>query len=185
MIQGHFRRHAQASSALLAAWGMLLPAACWSSAPSGAPWANLDPKAKATVVVFLSAKCPCSQSHEPKLRDLAREFGPKGFRFVGIHSNADEPSALSGTHFEAAKLGFPVHEDSNAKWADALGALKTPHAYIIDREGRTLFQGGVDDSSLAAESHKQFLRDALEDVAAGREPRVALARALGCMIKRN
>src|SRR5690242_3859591 len=44
----------------------------------------------ATVVVFLSAKCPCSADHEPILDSLAQEFKGAGFQFVGIHSNADE-----------------------------------------------------------------------------------------------
>jgi len=147
--------------------------------------ASLPHGSKGTVVVFLSSKCPCSASHEPKLKALAREFKPLGFEFVGIHSNSDEPADVSKAHFEKAALGFEVREDEEGKLADSLGALKTPHAFVLNTEGKVLFQGGVDDSQTAESAKKQFLRDALEDIRGGREPRVAMARALGCMIKRK
>src|SRR5262245_12746026 len=88
---------------------------------------HLEPQALGSVVVFLSAKCPCSASHEPVLKDLAREFEPKGFRFIGVHSNADEALGFTQEHFKAAALPFSVIQDPQSKIADVFGALKTPH----------------------------------------------------------
>src|SRR5438445_9773392 len=67
---------------------------------------NVAESNKGTVLVFLSAKCPCSASHEELLNKLASDF--KDFTFVAIHSNADENAADTKAHFEKAHLNFPV-----------------------------------------------------------------------------
>ncbi len=147
---------------------------------------TIDPgrTARGWVFVFLSARCPCSASHEGKLRQLAAEFAPRGFAFVGIHANADETRAEARKHFEESRLGFPVVRD-DGKLADALGALKTPHVFVISKERNLLYAGGVDDSKDAARAKKEFLRDALIQITAGEVPQVRETRTLGCMIKRK
>jgi hypothetical protein len=57
---------------------------------------------KGTVLVFLSAKCPCSASHEEMLNDLAAKY--QDFVFIGIHSNSDEDAAMTKQHFTSAAL---------------------------------------------------------------------------------
>lgn len=141
-----------------------------------------SPKA-GTVVVFLSARCPCSASHEAALKKLHEEF--KGeFQFVGIHSNADEDAEVTKSHFSLASLPFPVLMDSDARFADAMSALKTPHAYILSPKGSILYQGGVDDSADAARSKIPHLRNAILAVREGKTPDPDRVRTLGCVIRR-
>jgi alkyl hydroperoxide reductase subunit AhpC len=140
-------------------------------------------KAKATIVVFMSAKCPCSASHEKTLNDLATEYTKQGFEFVGVHSNQDETAKAAGDHFKASAFSFPVVQDEKAKIANELKALKTPHVFIL-QNNKIVFEGGVDDSADAAEAKKFFLKDALRELSEGKPVTLAKARALGCVIKR-
>ncbi len=135
------------------------------------------------VVVFLSAQCPCSNSHNIELRDLAQTY--KEFNFVAVHSNVDESKDLSKPYFEKAALPFPVIEDEKAKLADQLRALKTPHAYIFASSGDMVYQGGVSNSKDCAKADRKFLREALEDLHAGKAVRTPQARTLGCAISRG
>ncbi len=145
---------------------------------------TIDPKlnSKGTVVLFLSAKCPCSRSHETSLEALAKEF-PE-VKFVAVHSNADENEELSGFHFKEAGLSFPVIRDQNARIADEFRALKTPHAFVVGPKGECWFDGGVDDTKDAAKATKHYLKAALTDLRDGREPKEKTVRTLGCVIKR-
>lgn len=145
---------------------------------------RLAEAAKGTLVVFLSARCPCSASHEVALKKLHEEYSPKGFRFVGVHSNSDETPELGKQHFDGTKLPFPVLRDQGLRAADAFAALKTPHAFLVSPDGKTLFQGGVDDSKVHAKASRHFVREALAAIDEGRTPPVEQARALGCIIKR-
>ena len=135
------------------------------------------------VLVFLSAKCPCSRSHEPELKRLHARFAGAGFEFIGVHSNQDETSSESKKHFKEAALPFPVIEDRGAKLADEFRALKTPHVFVL-KGNEVVFQGGVDDSADGARAKKRFLEDALATLQQGKPLEVSRARALGCAIQR-
>jgi len=142
-----------------------------------------SPKAKVTVVAFLSAKCPCSGSHEASLNQLAKTYQAKGYAFVGVHANQDEPVAMAAEHFKKSALSFPVVQDTGAKIADELKALKTPHVFVFEND-QIVFAGGVDNSADASRAKKFYLKNALAEIDAGKPVTVAHARALGCFIKR-
>lgn len=137
----------------------------------------------ALVVVFLSAKCPCSNSHIGELRALAKDYAI--FVFVGVHSNSDESLKDAKTYFGRADLPFPIVQDEKARLADEYKALKTPHAFVIDARGKILYQGGVSDSHEFEKSNRKYLREALADIAAGRPVKIREGRTLGCMIQRG
>ena len=144
---------------------------------------DVAPGTKGTVLVFLSARCPCSNSHIALLKSLAKDY--KDFSFVAVHSNADEPSDEAKTYFKGSELPFPVIQDEGTKIADGYKALKTPHAFLLSPDGKILYKGGVTNSNRADRADVQFLRDALADVEAGQPVKVAEGRALGCNISRG
>jgi peroxiredoxin len=139
---------------------------------------------RASVLVFLSARCPCSNGHEQALKKLYSEFSKSGFEFVGIHSNQNETPDETLKHFRQSSLPFPVVEDPDAKIANELKALKTPHVFVM-KEGESLFEGGVDDTASGTDSKKQFLRDALTEINSGKPVTEKRVRVLGCAIKRS
>jgi len=183
-------------SAFLASFVALLPASAGVTPPTrelglaadlftGAEKSLISKDApKGSVIIFLSAKCPCSRSHEKMLTELATEYAPKGFHFTGILSNADEDESTARTHFTETKLPFPILRDRNTQIADRLGANRTPHAFLLSQTGEILFQGGVDDAKDASKAQRHYLREALERVAQGQLPALREVRSLGCKIQR-
>lgn len=151
---------------------------------SPADTVSLDLKSgkKATVVVFMSAACPCSGSHEGLLKKMAQDFSD--FQFVAVHANVDEKLEESQKHFKEAALGFPVIEDSRSVLANHFGALKTPHVYVVNAGGENIYQGGVTDSHVGPSAKKQYLQDVLTDLQEGKSPRYKETRSLGCYIQR-
>ncbi len=138
---------------------------------------------KATVIVFLSATCPCSRSHQKYLNALAERF--KEFNFIGLHSNQDEDLDASRNYFEAAQLSFPVLHDENALWAIELKALKTPHAFILSEKGALLYSGGVSSSHVVEKAKNFPLAQALENLQKGEDIKVSRSRSLGCVIQKK
>lgn len=162
------------------------------SAPAkAATWSGLDLRSgkktdltvksdQWTAVVFLSPTCPCSNSHVSALEELAK--ANPSIQFVGIHSNSSDTTVAS-TYFKAKKLSFPVLQDDGGHWASQYKALRTPHAYLISPDGKTVFQGGVTDSSDCSRSTRNYLREAIADTTNQRPVKTPLARALGCPIE--
>lgn len=142
-----------------------------------------DTGKKGTVVIFMSAKCPCSDSHVPLIKKLAANF--KSFEFVVIHSNADESRKDASNYFKKAGLNVNVIEDLHSKIADEFKAFKTPHAFLVNPQGEIVYQGGVTNSSHAASADRFFLQDALKDISANKPVRLAEGRTLGCVIMRE
>ena len=135
------------------------------------------------VLVFLSAECPCSNSHLGELKSLAKEFGE--FSFLAVHSNANESRELAQKYFQSAALSFPVLQDEKAKLADEFKALKTPHAFLLSPKGEILYKGGVTNSSNGETASTRFLRAALQNVSSGQEVQTKEGRTLGCVISRK
>lgn len=139
--------------------------------------------AKASVVVFLSAKCPCSASHEKTISELAEKYSKNGFEFIGVHSNQNESVEVAKSHFKESGITFPIIEDHGSKISNQLKALKTPHVYIIEKD-KIVYEGGVDDSADAAEAKIPYLANALKELSENKPITVSKTRALGCQIKR-
>lgn len=140
-------------------------------------------KSKGLVVVFVSAKCPCSDSHIAELKSLAKDF-PQ-FNYVAVHSNMDETAEVAKTYFKTVALPFPVIHDSKAEIADRFQALKTPHAFVVLANGKMAYQGGVSSSHRFEKADKKFLREALDDLAHDRKVKTPEGRTLGCSIYRG
>jgi peroxiredoxin len=89
------------------------------------------------VVVFMSAKCPCSNSHVAILKKLSQKY--QNFKFIGIHSNSDESKESAQKYFKSAGLRFDIIQDQKNRLANELQAYKTPHAFVISPSGEILY----------------------------------------------
>lgn len=138
---------------------------------------------KVRVLVFLSARCPCSNSHIAELNSIVEDF--PDVEMMGVHSNQDENRSLTENYFKNIGLKFSVYEDKGAKLADQYKAFKTPHAYVLNKNQEIIFQGGVSNSHELSRADRKYLREAIEDVLANRPVRTAKAKSLGCVISRE
>jgi hypothetical protein len=143
---------------------------------------SVAPGKNGTVVLFLSDKCPCSNSHLARIKQLVKDF--PAFSFVAVHSNSDEPAKEAATYFKKADLGVPVIQDEKSRLADQYKARKTPHAFVLAASGEVLYRGGVTNSASGETADRQLLREALDDITAGRPIRTPSSRTLGCVIAR-
>jgi hypothetical protein len=141
--------------------------------------------ARLTVLVFFSMHCNCLDEHEGRLKSLYERYGPRGVQIVMIDSETG--ASLERDEAEAQRRGypFPILEDPGARLADGLGAEYATYSVVVDAQGRVLYRGGIDtDKSHLSDDATAYLRDALDDVLAGRPPRVAEGKTLGCSLRK-
>ena len=62
------------------------------------------------------------------------------------------------------------------------GALVTPHAFVLDKEGKLAYRGAIDDSQDASKVTKHSLRNAVDAVLAGKKPAEPETKQFGCGI---
>jgi len=141
-------------------------------------------KGDVTVVTFISAVCPVSNSYNIRLIDLYREYSAKGVHFVFVNANQNEKTADVEEHARRAHFPFPVYADVGNVVADRFGAQSTPETFVIGGDGAIRYHGRIDDSQNPARVQRHSLRLAIDAVLVGREVAAPETKAFGCTIKR-
>ena len=139
---------------------------------------------KGAVVIFIATKCPVSNAYNERMEKLAQEFKAKGINFIGINSNNTEPVAEVKSHATEKGLTFTILKDDGNKIADRLGATRTPEAYVLDASMKLVYHGRIDNSQKVEGITSEDLRDALNEMLAGKAVTKTGGAAFGCSIKR-
>lgn len=148
-------------------------------------------KENGTLLIFTSNTCPWVHAWEDRYNEVARiaEANRIGVVFV----NPNEATRSQGESMDDMKAraekngyGFTYAMDADHKLADAYGATRTPHVYLMDKTNTLVYVGAIDDNSRnAAAVEKRYLSDALSQVGKGHVVTTTTSRALGCTIKRK
>jgi peroxiredoxin len=182
---------------------------CWASAPSafndsvarkvagfrlkdteGRDVSLADFKGKmAIAVVFIGTECPLVNLYLPRLAALQRELGPQGLQILAINSNDHDSPDDVAKHARERKLPFPVLLDPGQKVADRFGAERTPEAILLDAAGVVRYRGRIDDQYAVGSDRRtptrHDLKEAIQDLLAGKQVRVATTPIPGCFIGRD
>lgn len=132
---------------------------------------------------FWSARCPWCEEVDEDVAEL-RESWEADVELLHIASNADEDLKL--IRAVAEERGHArVLIDPNQVVADAFGAEITPHFFLIDRQGVLRYQGALDDKDFRVEeASQQYLKDAIQAVRRGEDPKPAETPGYGCALVR-
>ena len=136
------------------------------------------------VLIFISVQCPVSNGYNERMEKLAQDYKAKGVNVIGINSNATEAAAVVKAHAAEKHLTFTVLKDDGNKIADRLGATRTPETYVIDAGGKLVYHGRIDNSQNTANITANDLREALDEMLAGKPISKTGGAAFGCTIKR-
>jgi peroxiredoxin len=142
-------------------------------------------EAPITVIEFFSAHCPCQRIHDARLRELFDAYAPRGVRFLAVDAEAGASPERVRSEASERRYAFPILADAKGAAADALGAQYATYTVVVDRDGRVRYAGGIDsDRIYLTPGATPYLKDALDDLLAGRPPRLAHGKALGCALER-
>lgn len=121
---------------------------------------------------------------------LQRDARAAGVRWVLINTAAKgRPGWLSpaAARERLARLRSPADAfllDETGAVGRLYGAKTTPSFYVIGKYGRLLYQGAADaDAYATGPASLSYVRDALDDLAAGRAVRRPETRPYGCAVE--
>jgi thiol-disulfide isomerase/thioredoxin len=163
----------------------------------GKAFAFKDHKGKVVAIHFWSVTCPWEKHAEPKLNQLATDYKGKDVVLVAINANANEigdaPDAAAfqakedkdkpyhGLRKHIGKVNHTVLFDHTGDVARTFGAKTTPHCFVIDKEGKLAYAGGLDSDgkSSEVEASGQYVRLAIDATLAGKKVETPTAEAYG------
>ncbi len=138
-------------------------------------------------LVFFGNGCPTCKATEERLISIQNDYGARGVQVIAINSNNSSispPDTLEEMRKRALQNGynFPYLKDAERQLARSLGARTTPHAFVLDRERMVRYRGRVDNARQKALVTVSDLRNALDDLLAGKEVRQKETESFGCGI---
>ncbi|HEV3191315.1 MAG TPA: redoxin family protein, partial [Polyangiaceae bacterium] len=146
---------------------------------------DFGPK-KAFVLFASSTTCPIVQRYLPILAELEKTYRERGVQFLALNVAPDDSITEMAAQAVEAGAEFPFVKDIHLGCAHALGLTRTPEAVVLDATRHLRYRGRIDDQFRLggdrAAPTQHPLRDAIEDVLAGREPAVAQTPVDGCLI---
>ena len=152
-------------------------------------------KGKTVVLEWTNNGCPYVQKHynSGNMQGLQSQATKDGVVWLTVISSAPGMQGyLTGpqaTQWKAKEkaAASDVLLDPKGSVGRAYEAKTTPHMYIVDKTGKLVYMGGIDDkpSSDAAslQGAKNYVTAALADVKAGRAVAQAATRPYGCSVK--
>jgi peroxiredoxin len=144
---------------------------------------------KAIIVIFSCNHCPYVQAYEDRIKAIQGDYSGKGAAVIAINSNEDKayPEDSFGNMKIRAKerqFNFPYLRDEEQTTAKAYGASHTPEIFLFDENRKLVYQGKIDDNWQYPDKVKsQYLRNAIDELLAGKEISVPETYSIGCTIK--
>ena len=160
----------------------------------GEPRALSDFNGKVVVLEWTNEDCPYVRKHySGAMQALQREAGEDGVIWLSIISSAPGTQGyVTGEGARDWKTRTGAHSthlllDPTGQVGKAYGAETTPDMRIIDRDGRLVYVGGIDDKPTTDTADLQgatnFVRAALDDLMSERPIRRDFAASYGCSVK--
>jgi len=154
-----------------------------------------DFRGKTVILEWTNHGCPYVQKHyrSGNMQALQKDMTGKGMVWLSVISSAPgeeghvggaEADKLTSSRFAAPSA---VLLDPDGKIGRLYDARATPHMFIVTPDGKLAYAGAIDDkpSSNVADLKiaRNYVRNALDQIAAGKPVSPALTRAYGCSVK--
>ena len=154
-----------------------------------------DFKDKIIVLEWINYDCPFVKKHydSKNMQSLQEKYTKEGIIWLTICSSVeskqgnfsnDEINSRSKKH-NAKFTAYLV--DADGKVGKTYGAKTTPHMYIIDKTGKLVYAGGIDDKASTdisdIKSAKNFVVSVLDELLAGKNVSVQSSKPYGCSVK--
>ena len=144
---------------------------------------------KALIIIFSCNHCPYVQAYEGRIKQIQDDYRDRGVAVVAINSNEDvnypddsfeNMKKRSGEQ----KFNFPYLRDEDQSVARAYDATHTPEIFLFDKNRKLAFHGKIDDNwQEPSKVQNHYLRNALDELLAGKDISVPETFTIGCTIK--
>jgi peroxiredoxin len=154
-----------------------------------------DLRGKVVVLEWTNHDCPYVRKHyeSGNMQALQREATGQGVVWLTIISSAPGTQGYvtppQADELTSSRKAAPtaVLLDPKGAVGKLYGATNTPHMYVIDKAGVLAYAGAIDDRPTSRKSDVQgannYVRAALQSVAAGEPVKTPVTRAYGCTVK--
>jgi peroxiredoxin len=154
-------------------------------------------KGKYVVLEWFNPDCPFVKKHYGggNMQKLQEEFTGKGVVWLSVDSSAPgkegnlspEQAEKKMTEWKTKSSAFLI--DADGKAGQAYGAKNTPHMFVINPEGKIIYEGAIDSKASPnpadIPTSTNYVRVALDEAMSGKKVSNPTTRPYGCSVKYN
>ncbi|MFL6542532.1 MAG: thioredoxin family protein, partial [Chthoniobacterales bacterium] len=154
-----------------------------------------DYKGKWVVLEWFNPQCPFVQKHygSGNMQKLQQEYAGKGVTWLSIDSSAPGKEGnlspetankkIAEWHIKSAALLL----DPEGKAGQSYGAKNTPHMFVINPDGKIVYEGAIDSKATANPSDiptaTNYVKVALDESLGGKPVSNPNTKPYGCSVK--
>jgi peroxiredoxin len=145
-----------------------------------------DYAGKVVVLEWLNYDCPFVQRHyeAETFVKLANKFEEHGVVWLTINTTHYATNADNKKFKEANNLPYRILSDPTGEVGKMYDAKTTPHMYIIDKEGKLAYVGGIDDDPKGESAEpNNYVNKALKEILSGNPVSMSETKPYGCSVK--
>lgn len=153
-----------------------------------------DYKGKIVVLEAYNLDCPFCANHfktgaMQELQEWATKNGVIWFVVNSVNKNnpSYRPPEKAKKEFAEQKMKATAWlDDSDGKVGKSYGLKTTPHIVIVDKDGIVAYNGAIDDRPEASgdpRKARNYVREALQNLLAGKPVEVKQTKPYGCSVK--
>jgi peroxiredoxin len=152
---------------------------------------ELTSQGKIVVLQWFNAQCPYVVKHYTNgantFNDIHEKYKDKGVVLLAVNSGAPGKQG-TGAEFNNKmkaqwKMQYPIILDESGEIGKAYGARNTPAMAIINKDGKLVYFGAIDDDPSDKIGKTNYVTKALDELLAGKPVSTSNTRPYGCGIK--
>jgi peroxiredoxin len=152
-------------------------------------------KGKYVVLEWFNPECPFVKKHygSGNMQKLQQNFTSKGVTWLTIDSSAPgKEGNLTPEQANKTVANWKTHStalllDPEGKAGRAYSARNTPHMFVINPEGKIIYEGAIDNKPSTDQADvataTNYVKVALDESLAGKAVTTPSSRPYGCSIK--
>jgi len=154
-----------------------------------------DYRGQLVVLEWTNHECPYVRKHYEtgNMQALQQEAKGQGVVWLTLISSSPGTQGFvtpaQADELTVSRKASPaaVLLDPSGTVGKMYGATNTPHMYVVDKTGLLIYAGAIDDRPTTRRGDVQgaqnYVREALQAVAAGQPVKTPVTRAYGCTVK--
>jgi peroxiredoxin len=148
-------------------------------------------KKNGLLVMFSCNTCPFVIKNQERTKEICKYAQENKLGVILINSNEgqrNDDDSFEAMKKYASEQGYKWYyvEDKNNVVADAFGANRTPECFLFNKDAKLYYHGAIDDNPSDATSVKRrHLKEAINELVAGKDITIKESRSVGCSIKRK
>ncbi|MEL6181854.1 MAG: thioredoxin family protein, partial [Myxococcota bacterium] len=150
-------------------------------------------KGSVVVLEWFNPDCPFVRAAHEKgeLKTMAQTTTGKGVVWLAINSGAPGKQGhgkdANTQGRERFGLNHPILMDETGKVGKRYGAKRTPHMFVIDKEGKLVYRGALDNTgsgvSADVDTVENYVQQAIDSAMEGKPVATPETKAYGCSVK--